>query len=114
MTPAQRRLDPPLVGWRRLMVACILTGRLRISLICFISVLSLFYVGTTGTAIDHGCNDAGVVMSLTGGAYVVPCCIVMVYRVVIVNASSDTGVVDVIRKHVATSLRSSCVSHFEI
>lgn len=114
MKPAQWRLHPPLVGWGRLMGACILTGRFRTNLICFVGALSLFDVGRAGTAIDHGCNGAGVVKSLTGGAYVVQYCIAVVCRVVIVNTSGDTDVVDVIRKHVATSLRSSCVSHFEI
>lgn len=119
MTLAQGRLDPPLVGWRRLMVASILTGRFRISLICFVGALSLLLVCFANVIVDHGCGDDSVIESFTSKTHVIQHRVAVVCRIDgdigNVHTTSGTGVVDILRKYVATtSLRASIVSHFGI
>ena len=117
MTLAQGRLDPPLVGRRRLIVVFILTvaaDRLRTGRIRVVGALSLL-VCFTSAVDDDGCSDDGAIESFAYDTHDVRCRVAVVCRVVIVGTSSDTGTVDIVRKRVATtSLRTRIVSHRQI
>lgn len=122
MTLAHGRLDPPLVGWWRLIIVFILTvaaDQLRTSRNCVADALSFLVIRYTNTVIGHKCGGDSVYEFLARDICVLHCSAAVVCRVDgdigNVHSSSDTGVVDILRKHVATtSLRTSIVSHFEI